>query len=224
MNMVLRGLASLLALLALVSAEASADAIPYPTPGIENPVTYSFTAAATGHVIAYFAGSTASYTNEIGLLDNGVMTPAGFGLNNHTSALGQSFDMGLVTAGDTLTFVMRNDTYAAGGNPFGSGDLVYSDPSLNAAYDGLPSGHNHIYSTPYTGTGPVIDAIPPGTFVAFEDFPAKRPPDWNYNDEDFVFTNVSTVSSPEPATLSVVGMGVVAMCGYAWRRRKAAIA
>jgi PEP-CTERM motif len=222
--MAVKGFASALAVLLVVSANVLADAIPYPSAGTENPVTYTFTAASTGHVIAYFAGSSASYHNEIGLLDNGVLTPAGFGLENHTSVLGQSFDMGLVTAGDTLTFVMRNDTYMSGGNPFGSGDLVYSDKSLNAAYDGLPTGHNHIYSTPYTGTGPVIDAIPPGTFVSFEDFPASRPPDWNYNDEDFVFTNVAATSSPEPATLSMLGAGIVGLCGYAWRKRKVTLA
>ncbi len=112
----------------------------------------------------------------------------------------------------------------SGGNPFGTGDLVYSNPGLNAAYDGTPTGHNHIYSTPYTGTGPVVDSIPPGTFVAFEGFPGARPPDYNYNDEDFVFTNVATASSPEPATLSMVGMSIVGMCGYAWRKRKLFVA
>jgi hypothetical protein len=223
--MALKGFISAVAALLVSSVEVFADAIPYPTSGTENPVTYTFTAMSTGHVTAYFAsGSGASYTNEIGLLDNGVLTPAGFGLSNHASAVGQSFDMGLVTAGDTLTFVMRNDTYMSTGNPFGSGDLVYSDPSKNAPYDGLPTGHNHIYSTPYTGTGPVIDSIPAGTYVAFEDFPASRPPDWNYNDEVFVFTNVAANPSPEPATLSMVGLGVAGLCGYAWRKRKGAVA
>ena len=61
-------------------AEVSrADQIPYPLSGTPNPVTYTFTAAATGDVIAYFAGSGAAYDEELGMLDNGVLTASGFG-------------------------------------------------------------------------------------------------------------------------------------------------
>jgi hypothetical protein len=219
MNMALRGFASVLALLALVSAEACADAIPYPTPGVINPVTYVFTAASTGDIKAYFAGSTALFDNDLGLLVNGVDTGI-YGLDNHSSPLGAGIDFGPVNAGDVLTFVLQN---LSGLSP--PGQKAYSNPLLNGPYDfGTPGpGVNHVYSTPYTGTGPVIDSIPPGTFVSFEDLPAPRA-DFNYNDEDFVFLNVAAVATPEPATLSVVGMGFVGLCGYAWRKRKAVVA
>src|SRR5436190_14250871 len=104
---------------------AAADAIPYPNSGTVNPNTYTFTAAANGNITAYFAGSTASYDNELGLLVNGVSTGI-IGLDNHTSAIGQSLNLGAVNAGDTLTFVLINHTL---------GMNAYSDPALNGAYD-----------------------------------------------------------------------------------------
>src|SRR5262245_63413823 len=67
-----------------LGTSARADTIPYPNPGSPNPATYSFTAAFTGDVIAYFAGSSASFENTLGLQINGVSTGI-FGLNNKTS-------------------------------------------------------------------------------------------------------------------------------------------
>jgi hypothetical protein len=199
------GLAVLVCALTQVS-NVRADAIPYPFIGIENPVIYSFTATATGDVIAYFAGSGAAYHNELAMLVNGVLSPNGFGLENHSSAIGDSFNLGSANAGDTLTFVLHNITP-------GLGDL-YSDPTLNAPYDSFyfpTSSHNHIYSTLYTTTGPVFPGVPAGTYVAFEDLPASNPAgsDWNYNDEDFVFTNISSVTTDT----SVVPLPSTAACG-----------
>jgi hypothetical protein len=190
----------------------AADLIPYANAGTNNATTYSFTAASTGDVIAYFvSGGGASHDNQMGLLVNGVLTSAGFGLDNHTSALGDSFNLGHVNAGDTLTLVMKNLTLGA---------EVYSDPTLNVAYDDVgQTGHNHIYSTAYTATSPLFPGIPAGIYVGFEDlrFPGS---DFNYNDESFVFTNVAA-SVPEPQTYALLLAGLGVMGVMARRSKKA---
>ncbi|MGA2748248.1 MAG: pyruvate-binding protein [Verrucomicrobiota bacterium] len=193
-----------LALLAGVAQATAGDAIPYPNVGTPNPDVYTFTATTTGDIVAYFAGSTAGYDNELGLMVNGVSTGV-VGLDDHSSYVGQSLDLGSAKAGDTLVFVLQNNTLD---------ENAYSDPSMNLSYDNDGSdGHNHVYSTPYTATSPILDGIPVGTFVAFEDLPFPGS-DFNYNDEDFVFTDVSVAvnSAPDSAsTLTLFGMGLAAV-------------
>lgn len=203
-------------LLASSATVMADDIIPYPNSGFVNPVTYTFKAAATGNITAYFVGGGglggALYDNELGLLVNGVSTNV-IGLDNQTSSVGDSLNLGSVQMGDTLVFVMQNNSL--------SGEDVYSDPALNGSYDG-GIGINHIYSTAYTMTPP-IGSITDGTYVAFEDQPAKYNPDYNYNDEAFVFTNVASVSSAAPLP-STAWSGLAIMAGmigaFSIRRRR----
>ena len=189
---------------------ATAGVIPYPTPGTENPITYTFTAANTGPITAYFAGSTASFTEEVTLLVNGVAT--GFqGLNDHTSNIGDSIVLGNVTAGDTLVFELIVL------NPSNVGPW-FSDKAMNS------DGANHIYSTD-AAAGQISALIAAGTYVAFEDLP-KAGSDNNYFDDTFVFTNVAvTPSVPEPGTWAMMLLGFAGL-GFAFRqsRRKVSFA
>ena len=192
---------------------ARADVIPYPNSGTENPVAYSFTAASTGDVIAYFTGTGASFSESLGMFVNGVLSPSGFGLANHSSNIGDSFNLGHVNAGDSLVFAINVFS------PQLSPPYVYSDPSLNGLYDsGTPgAGANHIYSVAYTASNPIFPGVPAGTYVGFEDLPASGS-DFNYFDETYVFTNVSSHVVPEPAAIAVLGVGLLGL-GMVRRRR-----
>ncbi len=174
---------------------ATADVIPYPNSGSLNGASYNFTATATGPLTAYFAGSTAGYDNNLGLLVNGVDTGI-YGLNDHTSIIGQSLSFGNVTAGDVLTFVLQVNTFS----------YVYSNPALNGGYDG-GVGLQHVYATPYTGS--LGAGIPNGTYVAFEDLAGGG--DLNYHDENFVFTNVGVPDNGSSVALLGLGLAGVAL-------------
>lgn len=186
-------------------AWATTPTIPYGDPGTYNPVEVSFTAAATGDIVATFIGkSNALYENKVGLLDNGVLTSAGFGLDNRTSNGASTFDMGQVQKGDTLVFVMDNITL---------GEFLYSDASMNAAYDSSNDtlGHNHVYASPYFN--------PTYTYVGFEDqrFPGA---DFNYDDSAFLFTDVAIAPAvPEPQAPALLLAGLAAVGALARRRR-----
>lgn len=210
-------LASVAVALALSAGAASAaDLIPYPASGAYNATTYAFTASTTGDLTASIVGGFgAGYTNELGVLVNGV-AQGGFGLNNHTSSLGDTYNFGPVTAGDSLIFVLHN---------LSRGLDAFSLASMNIAYDslGYTGGHNHVYSTAYTAT-PAIGGVAPGVYVGFEDlaFPGS---DFNYNDESFVFGNTTSTGGgvPEPATWAMMLMGFGLM-GAGLRARRSGTA
>ncbi len=184
---------------------AQAATIPYPHAGTQNSALYNFTATATGNIEAYFYGSSAADIDLVGLLVNGI--PTGItGLNNQTSHFGDSIDLGNVTAGDKLTFILINQT---------TGHDWYSRRHLNSDHS------QHVYSTPYSGSG----VIPAGTYVGFEDLP-KGSNDWDYNDLQFVFVDVDPPATPLPAALPLFagGLGVISLLSMRRKRKNAASA
>ncbi len=182
-------------------ANVKAASIPYVDAGAPDQNTYTFTATSTGYIGAYFQSSSAAFTNTLSLLVNGVITPqSSMGvLNNQTSSVGDYVNLGYVNAGDVLTFQL---------NVLDTGSIWNSNASFNA------DGMNHIYSTAFAGDS--VLGTPAGTYLGFEDLYGGG--DFDYNDEAFVFTNVSVSLSeqvspvPEPETYAMllVGLGLMA--------------
>jgi hypothetical protein len=184
----------------LVRNTASAGVIPYGNVGVENSATYTFTAVDTGDVIGYFAGTGASYTEEVAMSVNGVLGL--YGLNNHATAVGGSFNFGSVTAGDTLKFYVH---------VFNTGSVYSSDKTENG------DRTNHMYSTLATA-GQAFAGSPMGTYIGFEDLPGGG--DFNYYDDTFVFTNVANGVDKVPDGASTIALLGGALVGLAALRRK----
>ena len=135
-------------------------------------------------------GASAAYDSQISVMVNGVSTGI-FGLDNHSSSIGQSINLGSVKAGDKLVFVPR---------VLGSSQQLYSDASMNGGYDfgaGALNVANHIFSTFYHGTNPTLSGVPSGTSIQFEDLKFGHS-DYDYNDETFVFAHVSAAVKGQP--------------------------
>jgi hypothetical protein len=169
----------------------------YANPGIQNPVTYTFTATG-GDVSAYFAGSGANFIDSLGLLVNGVDTGI-TGLVNHGPGLGigKPLDFGSIAAGSVLVFYIKvADSY------IGDHLTYYSDSHLNS------DGVNHVYAY-HTNSSGVWDAEV-GTYIGFEDLSpvadmAFGGADYNYTDEQIVVTGVTGV--PELSTWAMLLAG-----------------
>jgi PEP-CTERM motif len=184
---------------AALSAGAAFASGPIPYPNIGTAITipsYGFTATSTGEIDAYFFASDAGDTESVSMEVNGVPTGV-FGLFDHSSTVGEKFDLGSVTKGDALDFFVSDST---------TGSNWFSNVAQNS--DGI----NHAYVTDYTGGVP---GIPAGTYVGFEDRPVPGS-DLDYNDDQFVFTNVS--SAPEPSTWAMMVLGFAGLGFAAFRR------
>jgi hypothetical protein len=189
------------------SAASAVTQLPQnPTRAREHTFEYSFIAARTGSVMAYYAGSTARYSENLGLMVNGLKTGIS-SLNNKTSNLGEKLALGTAKAGGKLTFVIDVLT---------TRKAFYSEKSLDA------DGVNHVFSAAHTGTG----LVPAGTYVGFEDLWTDS--DLAYFDLRYLFRNVAAkktaaVAIPEPTSwvMLIAGFGFT---GAMLRRRRLMLA
>ncbi len=163
-----------------MSTAFASSSVSYPNPGTENAVWYKFIAKTTGPVSAYFVGSKAGFEENIRVVSNGQLLGA-TGLSNRYLKYGDSITFGYVLAGDTVSIFLSIPEKNAG---------VWSQKTqISPGFYLTPNG---IYSTHYSGDA--SGKIPAGVYVGFEDLAFQRQAaDWDYNDSEYVFTNVSMV-------------------------------
>jgi hypothetical protein len=191
---------SIFAIALTTSIAANADSIPYSNVGTIAP-GHHFSAVESGDLVGYFLGGSAAYDNQIGVFVNGTQLGS-YGLDNHSSSIGQSVNFGHVNAGDNIVFAL---------NVLTQGYQVYSNTGMNS--DGI----DHTYATAFSGQSNGV-TIPGGVYLGFEDQLAGIT-DLDYNDEELVFSNVAMVTNPEPMSFVLFGTGLLALGLF--RRKKA---
>ena len=156
-----------------------------------------------GDVTVHFVGSHAGYDSELYLWTPGEEPDVLF--ENHSTTVGARASLGTRSAGEELTF---------GLHVLDTGHDFFTGPAGRN-----PDGMIHARAIDWGATW----MIPvPGVLIGFEDL--FNGGDNDFNDFMFLVTNATlaeVTTAPEPATLLLVGSGVLGMAARRRRRRVA---
>jgi hypothetical protein len=112
-----------------------------------------------------------------------------------------------------------------------TGEILASNPAYSEYYhnsshaDGtaIADPYSHQYDTVWTsGTAIPGTSVVPSTdsgvllFAGLEDLSLVDGSDWDYNDDSFVFSNVTV--TPEPNSLFLLGTGLLGLAGFLRRK------
>jgi hypothetical protein len=223
----------LVALIMTASLPVWADSIPYAN--IHTPITTNLTATATvtGEIVGYFAGSDAGDEDTVQVCDITHPACSGYVFDNKSAlvSVGTSANLLSVTAGDFLEFYIDNistgqvfTSYATSvGAPVGA---VVSPDGVDHAYPatytdlGVPNlcAANSFNNRPFGGVC-LTTGIPAGQYIGMEDLDAGHSSDWDYNNVQYVFTNVGASVPDGGTTASLLGFALAAL-GLLSRRMK----
>lgn len=186
-----------------------AGSIPYANAGTVAATVTTYATTSQG-IDLYYYGSTAGYTDYIGVYDVQTGYNSGLLFDNKTTAVGTEDVVGAIAgeidAGDQLIFYID------------SPEGIFASLAADSA-----DGTNHAYTTSYVGGTVNNVAIPAGLFIGMED-ENKSHSDLNYNDEDFTVTGASTSAvTPEPQSIFLFGSGLVLLIAFGRSRRASAI-